>query len=207
MNAEITWRALRTVAMAMVLGCVLWGADHFCGGYEPKTQGWLLGAAATVFLLGEAFFWKAIDKLSEVPHSDALTAAQSKRLLEAVKGLKKRLMDRWLILLVLKAIAGASAAWLLNQTTPGGLQRPLWLIGVGALTVSLPIALTFLRNWQQADAFKSQQLIDSKAKKERTDILSQIDKAPTDALKVAPKILEGYTTPVKAGKIKPKPGR
>jgi hypothetical protein len=204
MNAEIILRALRIAVMAMVLGCVLWGADYFCGGYEPKTQGWLLGAAAAVFLLGEAFFWKAIDKLSEVPHSEALTAAQSRRLLEVVNRLKKRLMDRWLMLLVLKAIAGASAAWLLNQTTPRGLQRPLWIFGVGALTISLPIALTFLRNWQQADAVKGQQLIDSKAKKERSDILSQIDKAPTDALKVAPKILDGYTTPVKVGKIKPK---
>lgn len=205
MNAEITWRALRTVVMTTVLCGVLWGANHFCGDYEPKTQGWLLGAAATVFLLGEAFFWKAIDKLSEVPHSDALTAAQARRLLETVKGLKKRLMDRWLILLVLKAIAGATAAWLLNQSTPGGPQRALWLIGVGALTISLPIALTFLRNWQEADAVKSQQLIDSKAKKERTDLLSQIGEAPTAALKVAPEILDGYTTQAKAGKIKRKP--
>ncbi|MCI0748030.1 MAG: hypothetical protein L0Y58_21700 [Verrucomicrobia subdivision 3 bacterium] len=205
MNAAIIRRVLRIVALAAMLGAVLWVADHFCGRYHPKTQGWLLGAAAAVFLLGEAFFWKAIEKVSDLPHSDALTGAQAKHLQERIQALKKRLMERWLMLLALKAIAGASAAWLLNQTNAGGMQRLLWAMGVGALAISLPVALTFLRNWQQADAIKSQQLINAKTKKEQKHTLSELNQSAKDALEVAPEILEGYTTTVgKAAKAKTK---
>lgn len=205
MNATIIRRAIRILTLTSMLGAVLWIADHFCGGYHPKTQGWLLGAAAAVFLLGEAFFWKAIEKVSDLPHADALTAVQAKHLLERVQALKKRLMERWLMLLALKAIAGASAAWLLNQTNTGGMQRLLWLLGVGALAISLPMALTFLRNWQQADTIKSQQLIDAKTKKEQKSTLGELNEPAKETLKVSSEILEGYTTTVgKAAKARRK---
>lgn len=205
MSASIIRQTLRIAVLAAMLATVLWVADHFCGRYHPKTQGWLLGAAAAVFLLGEAFFWKAIERVSDLPHSEALTAAQARHLLERVQALKKRLMERWLMLLVLKAVAGASAAWLLNRTDHGGMQRLLWLLGVGALTISLPMALTFLRNWQQADSIKSQQLIDAKTKKEQKNTLGELNQPAKDAMEIAPEILESYTTTVgKAAKAKPK---
>lgn len=204
MNRVTPAQVLRVVALAAILGGALWGADRFFGQIHPKTQGWLLGAVAAVIFLGEAFFWKAIDKLTELPHSDALSAAQAKVLMDRVQTLKRRLMQRWYILLVLKAIAGACAAWLLNQTNPGGNQRLFWLIGVGALVVSLPMALTFLRNWQQADSIKSKQAIEAKAKQEKKDTLNELDESPKEAFKVASDILEGYTTTVGKAKTKPK---
>lgn len=204
MNRATPARALRVVALATILGAALWIADRFFGQIHPKTQGWLLGAVAAVIFLGEAFFWKPIDKLAELPHSDALSAVQAKLLLDRVQALKRRLMQRWYILLVLKAIAGVCAAWLLSQTNPGGNQKVIWLIGVGALVVGLPMALTFLRNWQQADAIKSQHAIEAKAKKEMKETLDEIKELPKEAVKVAPEILAGYTTAVGKAKAKSK---
>lgn len=199
MSAQSPSKPLRIAAQVAVLGGVLIIADHFLGGHQPKTLGVVLAAAAAVFLLGETYFWKAIEKLSELPHLDALTAAEANDLAVRVKALKSRLTERWIILLTLKAVAGACAAWLLNQQNPNEHQRIVWLIGVGALTVSLPMALTFLRNWQQADEIKSQQQLRAREKKELKAATEELAKPPALPLK-ADKMLVGYTKVVRSPK-------
>jgi hypothetical protein len=105
-----------------------------------------------------------------------------------------------MIMLVLKAIAGVCAAWLLNLQNPTDSQHLIWLVGVGALTVSLPMALTFLRNWQQADEIKSQQLLRSREKKEMNAAKTELSTPLASPLN-ADKILTGYTKVV----LSPKP--
>lgn len=201
MSAQRPSKALRIAALTAVLGIVLFAADYFCGGYHPKTLGLLLAAAAAVFFLGETFFWRAIEKLTELPLSDTLNATEANDLAQRVKTLKSRLTERWLILLVLKAVAGGCAAWLLNQQSPNEHQQIVWLIGVGALTVSLPMALTFLRNWQQADEIKTQQLLRAKQRNELKAATEELEKPPSSPLN-ADKMLAGYTKVVRSPKPK-----
>lgn len=201
MSAKRPSKAMRIAALTAVLGIVLFAADFFCGGYHPKTLGALLAAAAAVFFLGETFFWRAIEKLTELPLSDALTAEDASDLARRVKALKSRLMERWLILLVLKVIAGVAAVWLLNQQNSNQHQQIMWLIGVGALTVSLPMALTFLRNWQQADEIKTQQLLRAKQRAELKAATEELEKSPSCPLN-ADKMLAGYTKIVHCPKPK-----
>ncbi len=201
MSAQSPSKPLRIAALTVTLAIILFIADHFLGGHHPKTLGALLAAAAAVFFLGETYFWKAIEKLTELPHSDALSASEANDLAQAVKALKSRLTDRWIILLVLKAVAGVCAAWLLNQQSPNEHQQIIWLVGVGSLTVSLPMALTFLRNWQQADEIKSQQLLRAQEKKELKEAAEELGKSPASPLE-ADKMLAGYSKVVKSPKPK-----
>jgi hypothetical protein len=197
MSARRLGKPLRIAVLTAALGLVLFIADHFLGGHHPTTLGVMLAAAAAVFFLGEGYFWKAIEKLTELPHSEALGASEASDLAEAVKALKSRLTQRWIILLVLKAVAGASAAWLLNQKNPSEHQRIVWLVGVGALTVSLPMALTFLRNWQQADEIKSRQLLRAREKKELKTATEELGMPPSSPLE-ADKMLAGYSKVVRS---------
>ena len=83
-----------------------------------------------------------------------------------------------------------------------GLGPDAWrpsLVGVGALTVSLPMALTFLRNWQQADEIKNQQQLRAREKKELKAATEELAKSPTLPLK-ADKMLTGYTKVVRSQK-------
>ena len=201
MSASNPSKVLRIAALTAVLGVVLFIADHFLGDTQPKTLGAILAAVAAIFFLGETYFWKAIDKISELPHSDALSAAEANDLNLRVKALKSRLTQRWSILLVLKAIAGGCAAWLLNSQTPNSAQHFVWLIGVGSLTVSLPMALSFLRNWQQADEIKSQQLIQAREKKELKAATEELQTPPASPLG-ADNMLAGYTKVVRGAKPK-----
>jgi Zn-dependent protease with chaperone function len=201
MSAQVPSKPMRIAALTAVLGIILFVADHFLGGHSTKTLGALLAAAAAIFFIGETYFWKAVEKLTELPHSDALSASEAADLAHEVKALKSRLTERWLILLVLKAIAGMCAAWLLNQQNPNPNQRIVWLVGVGALTVSLPMALTFLRNWQQADEIKSQQLLRARQKKELKEAIKELSTPPASPLG-ADKILAGYTKVVRGAKPK-----
>lgn len=201
MSARRPSKATRIAALTAVVGVVLFLAHYFCGGYHPKTLGALLAAAAAVFFLGETFFWRAIEKLTDLPLSDALNAAEANDLAQRIKTLKSRLMERWLILLVLKAIAGVCAAWLLNQQVPNEHQQVVWLIGVGALTVSLPMALSFLRNWQQADDIKTQQLLRTKQRNELKAATEELEKPPSAPLN-ADKMLTGYTKIIHSPKPK-----
>ena len=199
MSASIQRSAARIAALAVVVGLALWLADTFAGSLAPRTQGWILVTLTAVFVISEAFFWKAIDKVTELPQSDALTAFQAKQLSDRVQTLKNRLVGRWFLLLALKAMAGGSAAWLANQTATGGPQRLLWLVGVGALVVSLPIALSFFRNWQQADAIKAKLSIEARQQKEQKSALDALSTPPAKPLN-ADKQLNCYTKVV--GKAK-----
>jgi len=201
MNAHAPSKPMRIAVLTAVLGVILFAADYFLGSHHPKTLGALLAAAATIFFMGETYFWKAVEKLTELPHSDALSASEAADLAHEIKALKSRLTERWIILLVLKAIAGMCAAWLLNQQNPNQNQRIVWLIGVGALTVSLPMTLTFLRNWQQADEIKSQQLLLARQKKELKEAIQELSTPPASPL-AADKILAGYTKVVRGAKPK-----
>ena len=201
MSAQRPSKATRIAALAAVFGIVLLVAGYFSSGYHPKTLGVLLAAAAAVFFLGETFFWKAIEKLTELPLSETLNAAEANDLAQQVNALKSRLTERWIILLVLKAVAGVCAAWLLNQQNPNGHQKIVWLVGVGALTISLPMALTFLRNWQQADEIKTQQLLRAKQRAELKAATEELEKSPSSPLN-ADKMLADYTKIVHGPKPK-----
>lgn len=189
----------RVTALTVLAGLALWFADALGGGMEPKEQGWVLLSLTAVFFVSEAFFWKAIEKVSELPQSEALTAEKADQLTAKVQALKQRLTERWFILLTLKAVAGGSAAWLTNQSIPGGPQRMLWLTGVGALAVSLPIALSFVRNWQQADEIKARLMIEAKQQKEQKSALAELNQPPDNPLK-ADKALKGYAKVVGTAK-------
>jgi hypothetical protein len=201
MSVPRSYKFLRITTLTVVLGIVLLAANFILGGQSPKTLGALLAAAAAVFFLGETYFWKAIEKVSELPHLDALTATEANDLAVRVKALKSNLTERWIILLLLKAVAGACAAWLLNQSSVIKHQRLVWLVGVGALTVSLPMALTFLRNWQQADEIKTQQLLRAREREELKASTEELAKPPSSPLE-ADKMLAGYTKVVRVPKPK-----
>jgi hypothetical protein len=77
----------------------------------------------------------------------------------------------------------------------------VWLIGVSALTVSLPMALSFLRNWQQADDIKTQQLLRAKRRNELKAATEELEKPPSAPLN-ADKMLTGYTKIIHSPKPK-----
>lgn len=192
---------VRIAAVSLVAVAALWAADVFGGSLSLKVRGWMLAAASTVFLISEAFFWRAMDRLSELPASEILTAKVVERISKTTATVKKALVNRWGMLLFLKVVAGFAGVWLINQSDTAESRSLPWLVGVFCITISFPLAMSFLRVWQEADRAKMDQIIQAKCKKESNSLLAELSAAPPASLK-ADEMLAGYSDIV--GKAKRK---
>ena len=168
---------------------------------DPKTESWIVLSLTAIFLISDAFFWKAMDGVSDLPKSEALSADEAFLMANRVDALKQALRQRWFLLFGLKIVAGASGSYLFNQTSRSGLQHGLWLLGTGALVVSIPISLSFFSNWQQAEAIKTKVVLQGKIQKERQQSTDAISKEPQKPLK-SDKMLDRYTVIVSPTKRK-----
>jgi hypothetical protein len=169
------WRdAALTVA---VLICIA-AADWWLGILPSKTQGWLLAAATSVFFISEAFFWRAMDKMSELPLTDSLTGIEAQAIALRMNFIKGNLLQRWFVLLALKIVAGACAAWLIAQTSETEARRVFWVTGCGALCLSFPVVMTFFHTWRRADLFKTDQLTAAHLKRDRERAAAVLTKSP-----------------------------
>lgn len=199
MKTSAVNRIGRSAVLAVILAITLWLANVFESQIEPKTQGWVLISLTAIFAVSEAFFWKALDGLSSLPTADRTSAEESAQLSGRVQTLKQSLRSRWFMLLGLKIAAGAAGAFLANQTAHTDFQNFLWLLGVGALVISLPLALTFFYNWLQADELLTKQQIEAKRRKERLEASVSLSKEPPKPLN-ADKMLQGYSKVVSGAK-------
>jgi hypothetical protein len=181
----------RLAAFVGMLSLLLLATAWWFGGLSPKFQGVMLLSVTAVFTVSEAFLWKAIDTLSQLPQSETLPVADAQEFSGLIQRLKRRLVTRWFVLLFLKLTAGVCSVWLMNQDKPGGEQLRFWLVGVAALLIGVPIVLSFFWIWQQADEIKARQLLAARQKKETADALKELSAQPASPLN-ADAALKGY---------------
>ncbi len=196
MGATITNRAARSLVLAGLVALGLCAAAVLDGRIAPNAEGWALVTLAAIFVISEAFFWRAIEGVSALPASDSLSIQQAETLARRIQELKRRLTGRWFLLLGLKVVAGICGIFLTNEKEASVAQRIAWLTGVGALIVSLPLLLSFFRIWQQ---IKSEQVLDDRRQKVSRGASEALAKEPAKPLR-AEKALKGYTTIVRSKK-------
>jgi hypothetical protein len=201
-----TSRFLRdAVLVVAVLACIA-AADWWLGDLPAKTQGWLLAAATSIFFISEAFFWRAMDKMSELPLSDSLTGSEAEAIASQVKSIKGNLVQRWFVLFALKIVAGACAAWLLAQTSEIEMRRVFGVIGCGALSLSFPVVMTFFHTWRRADLFKTDQLTATRLKHDREKAAAALRTPPVDPFRADDQTVH-YTDVVNLPKARPQSGK